>query len=32
MVRERFDDVDARAVDEFRSPESAARWVTDHVR
>jgi len=27
MARERFDDVEARAVEEFSSPEAAAQWV-----
>jgi len=27
MARERFDDIEARAVEEFSSPEAAAQWV-----
>jgi len=32
MARERFDDVEARAVEEFSSPEAAAQWVGRRTR
>jgi len=32
MARERFDDVEARAVEEFSSPGAAAQWVARHER